>query len=68
MPQGTVQQFDEKKGYGFIKQSDQAEDVFVHHTEIQMEGFRKLVPGQIVEYSLSKGQKGLSARAVRVVG
>lgn len=68
MPKGTVKQFSDALGYGFIKQGDLGEDIFVHHTEIEMEGHRTLVPGQEVEYAITKGKKGLSARGVRVVG
>ncbi len=60
---GTVKWFDEKKGYGFIEHPEG--DVFVHYSEIQEEGYRTLDNGQVVEYVLARGEKGLTAREVR---
>ena len=57
---GTVKWFNGSKGYGFISR-DGADDVFVHHSAIQMEGFRTLVEGQRVEFSVEQGPKGLQA-------
>jgi cold shock protein len=64
MAQGTVKWFNDAKGYGFISQ-DGGEDVFVHHTAVQMEGFRSLKEGQRVEFDVVKGPKGLQAANVR---
>ncbi len=61
---GTVKWFNAEKGYGFISQSDGA-DVFVHHTAIQMNGYRSLEEGQQVEFDVQEGQKGLQAANVR---
>jgi CspA family cold shock protein len=57
---GTVKWFNGTKGYGFLAREN-GEDVFVHYTAITMEGFRNLVEGQKVEFSIEKGPKGLQA-------
>jgi CspA family cold shock protein len=62
---GTVKWFNGSKGYGFISRED-GEDVFVHHSDIQSEGFRNLEEGQRVEFAVEQGPKGL--RATQVVG
>ncbi len=64
MAHGTVKWFNDSKGYGFISQEN-GEDVFVHHTAIQMEGFRSLAEGDRVEFVVTKGPKGLQAQNVR---
>ena len=61
--QGTVKWFNPSKGYGFIARQA-GEDVFVHHSEIQTEGFRTLNEGQVVEFSVEPGRKGLQATQV----
>jgi len=66
MPRGTVKWFNDTKGYGFIH-SDDGQDVFVHQSEIQAEGFRSLKEGQNVEFELTDGQKGPKATNVRIV-
>ena len=60
---GTVKWFSNAKGYGFISR-DMGEDVFVHHSVIQSEGFRTLDEGQRVEFSVEQGPKGLQATNV----
>jgi CspA family cold shock protein len=67
MATGTVKWFNDTKGFGFIKQDAGGEDVFVHHTAIQSEGFRTLAEGQKVEFEVTKGPKGLQAQNVRPV-
>jgi len=64
--QGTVKWFNATKGYGFIAREG-GEDVFVHHTAIQSEGFRTLNEGQRVEFTLERGPKGLQATNVVAV-
>lgn len=63
---GTVKWFDAKKGFGFVL-SPEGKDVFVHFSSIEDEGFRTLKDGEIVEYELVSGEKGLSAKSVRRV-
>jgi CspA family cold shock protein len=64
--QGTVKWFNAEKGYGFIAREDGA-DVFVHHSAIQIEGYRTLQEGQRVEFVIEKGPKGLQAAQVTKV-
>jgi CspA family cold shock protein len=61
--QGTVKWFNAVKGYGFIG-IDDGDDVFVHFSAIQMEGYKKLEEGQQVEFSIESGPKGLQAAEV----
>ncbi|MBI3243843.1 MAG: cold shock domain-containing protein [Chloroflexi bacterium] len=60
---GTVKWFSNSKGYGFIAR-DGGEDVFVHFSAIKSEGFRTLQEGQMVEFTVEKGPKGLQAAEV----
>lgn len=61
--QGIVKWFNAAKGYGFIQRST-GEDVFVHYTAIQADGYRTLTEGQAVEFEVKKGPKGLQAENV----
>jgi cold shock protein len=61
--QGTVKWFNDSKGYGFIQRST-GDDVFVHHSAIQAEGFKSLAEGEAVEFTVTKGPKGLQAENV----
>ncbi len=67
MASGTVKWFNDAKGFGFITQDGGGEDVFVHHTAIESEGFRSLQEGQRVEFEVKKGPKGLQAANVRAI-
>ena len=66
MAQGTVKWFNDAKGFGFIAQEG-GKDVFVHHTAIQMDGFRSLREGDHVDFEIVEGPKGLQASNVRKV-
>ena len=66
MPQGTVKWFNPEKGFGFISRED-GEDLFVHHSEIKMDGFRTLNEGQVVEFEVTQTDKGLQASNVTAV-
>jgi CspA family cold shock protein len=61
---GAVKWFNDAKGYGFIKPVAGGKDVFVHHTAIQMDGFRTLAEGEKVEYEVEEGAKGPQAANV----
>lgn len=64
MSKGTVKWFNESKGFGFIVPDDGGADLFVHHSEIQTEGFATLRDGQAVEYTVGEGKKGPCATRV----
>ena len=64
--QGTVKWFNPDKGFGFISQED-GDDLFVHYSEIQGDGYRSLDEGVKVEFEITQGKKGFQASAVTVV-
>jgi CspA family cold shock protein len=64
MAQGTVKWFNDAKGFGFISQED-GEDVFVHFSAVQAQGFKSLAEGDKVEFEVTRGPKGLQAANVR---
>ena len=66
MAKGTVKWFDPKKGFGFVL-NDEGQDVFVHYTSIDGEGFRCLRNGQVVEFEQFDSDKGLQGRGVLIV-
>ena len=67
MRTGTVKWFNNTKGYGFIAPVEGGEDVFVHFSAIQGDGFRSLAEGDSVEFELVKGPKGFQAANVKKV-
>lgn len=64
MSQGKIKWFNDNKGFGFIEQ-DNGEDVFVHYSVIDMDGFKTLAEGAVVEFEAVQGEKGLQATSVR---
>ena len=64
MTQGTVKFFNAGKGYGFIAPDEEGNNVFVHYSAIQQEGFKKLDEGDRVEYEAERGPKGFQATTV----
>jgi cold shock protein len=65
MATGTVKWFNDSKGFGFITPSEGGEDLFAHHTAIQMSGFKTLKEGQKVEFEVKRGPKGLQAANIK---
>ena len=68
MARGTVKWFSEQKGYGFVSPDEGGEDLFVHYTAIEGEGYRSLTEGERVSYEPTRGRKGEQAENVRRVG
>ena len=66
MPTGTVKWFNDSKGFGFVTTED-GTDAFVHHSDIQGDGFKSLTEGEAVEFELGEGPKGPKAINVRKV-
>jgi len=66
MVKGTVKWFDPKKGFGFVL-NDDGEDVFIHYTSIEGDGFRCLRNGQVVEYEEVASGKGLQGKDVSIL-
>jgi CspA family cold shock protein len=66
LAQGTVKWFSNEKGYGFIEREG-GDDVFVHHSAVNMEGYRSLTEGQRVEFEVVQGDKGLQAANVQPI-
>lgn len=67
MATGTVKFFNATKGFGFIQPDDGGDDVFAHHTAIQMEGYRTLRQGGRVSFEIAQGPKGKMAQEIRAM-
>ena len=67
MSEGRVKWFNESKGFGFIEVDGQEKDVFIHHSAIDMQGFRTLAEGQRGSFDIEQGQKGPSAVNVKTI-
>ena len=68
MATGTVKCFNNAKGYGFVLSEDKQEDLFIHYSSIQMDGYKSLKAGQEVEYDVQEGPKGMHAVNIRSSG
>jgi CspA family cold shock protein len=66
LAEGTVKWFSNEKGYGFIEREG-GDDVFVHHSAIEMDGYRTLTEGQRVQFDVEQGDKGLQAKNVTLL-
>lgn len=64
MPKGTVKWFNDAKGFGFLRVEGHEEDIFVHYSAVQAEGYRSLNEGDTVECELVQGPKGMKAENV----
>lgn len=65
MPIGKVKWFNNAKGYGFLNANNLDQDIFIHYSSIEMDGYKYLKAGQVVEYKLQDGPKGLHAVNIR---
>ena len=67
LKKGTVKWFNSTKGFGFIEPEGGGEDVFIHFSEILMDGYKQLSEGQEVEYEVQKGDKGFKASNIKAI-
>jgi len=67
MATGTVKCFSDAKGFGFITPDEGGKDIFAHHTEIQMDGYKSLKEQQKVQFEVREGPKGPAASNIRIV-
>lgn len=68
MATGTVKWFNNAKGYGFVVPESGGDDIFVHYSSIEMDGYRTLRAGQPISFEIKEGPKGLHAVNIRVQG
>lgn len=68
MAKGTVKWFNNAKGYGFVLAEESGDDLFIHYSSIQMDGYKSLKAGQEIEYDVQEGPKGKHAVNIRYVG
>jgi CspA family cold shock protein len=68
MQQGTVIWFNNARGYEFLSRDDGEKELFVHYSAITADGYKKLNEGQRVEFEVVKGEKGIQADSVTVIG
>ncbi len=67
MSTGIVKWFNNAKGYGFVTPDDGEQDVFIHFSAIEMDGYKKLTSGQKIEFEIDDGPKGLQAQNIRSI-
>ena len=67
LKKGKVKWFNSTKGFGFIEPEGGGEDVFIHFSEIVMEGYKQLSEGQEVEYEIQQGDKGFKAANIKAI-
>ena len=67
MPTGTVKWFNDSKGFGFITPDDGGKDLFAHHSNIQMEGYKSLKENQKVSFDVVEGPKGPAASNIKAI-
>jgi CspA family cold shock protein len=65
VPEGTVKWFSNEKGFGFIER-EEGDDVFVHFSQIEQDGYKSLQQGQRVTFEVTEGEKGLQAASVKL--